>query len=73
MHIPIGVYPPSICDKAFDLLCDAPRLSGRFSDVPMIRCPDPLKTLSLHLNLRYKSFMTHQQLVRIAEQTLRTR
>jgi hypothetical protein len=73
MHIPIGVYPPSICDKAFDLLCAAPHLSGRFSDVPMIRCPDPLKTLSLHLNLRYKSFMTHQQLVRMAEQWLRTR
>jgi hypothetical protein len=34
---------------------------------------DPSKTLSLRSNLRYKSFMTHQQLVRMAEQWLRTR
>jgi hypothetical protein len=33
----------------------------------------PRKTLSLAANLRYKSFMTHQQLVRMAEQWLRTR
>jgi hypothetical protein len=42
------------------------KIRARFEDVPR-------KTLFLPRKLRYKSFMTHQQLVRMAEQWLRTR
>src|ERR1700760_179875 len=35
--------------------------------------PVPAKTLFLHRNLRYNIIMTHQQLVRLAEQWLRSR